>query len=60
MCFGLRSAGQTLQRFIDHILREFEFAWPYLDDVLVASENIKEYSEHLRQVFEKLRYNKPF
>lgn len=55
MCFGLRNAGQTFQRFMDHILREFDFAWPYLDDILVASKNAEEHREHLRKVFMKLR-----
>lgn len=55
MCFGLRNAGQTFQRFMDHILREFDFAWPYLDDILIASKNIDEHREHLRKVFNKLR-----
>lgn len=55
MCFGLRNAGQTFQRFMDHILREFDFAWPYLDDILVASTNMEEHRKHLSIVFNKLR-----
>lgn len=55
MCFGLRNAGQTFQRFMDHILRDFDFAWPYLDDILVASKHPEEHQNHLRLVFNKLR-----
>ena len=53
MCFGLRNAEQTFQRFMDHILCKFEFAWSYLNDILVASKDIKEHGEHLRQIFKK-------
>lgn len=55
MVFGLRNAGQTFQRFIDEILRGLEYAYAYLDDILVASRNEEEHHKHLREVFERLR-----
>ena len=51
MPFGLRNAAQTFQRFIDHVLRGLDFAYTYIDDVLIASTNKQEHLQHLRQVF---------
>jgi cleavage and polyadenylation specificity factor subunit 1 len=54
MNFGLKCAAQTFQRFLDAILREFDFTFNYLDDILVASENETEHNMHLRKVLQKL------
>ena len=37
MPFGLRNAAQTFQRFLDHVLHGLDFAYVYIDDVLIAS-----------------------
>lgn len=55
MGFGLRNAAQTFQRFIDEILGDLEFCFPYLDDILIASCSTNEHEHHLRQVFERLK-----
>ena len=34
MSFGLRNAEQTFQRFIDEVLRDLDFCYAYIDDVL--------------------------
>lgn len=39
MTFGLRNASQTFQRFMDDILRDLDCAFPYIDDILIASED---------------------
>ena len=55
MPFGLKTAGQTLQRFIDSIMREFaEFSFVYLDDVIVFSSSMEEHKTHLGRIFDKL------
>lgn len=54
MTFGLRNAAQTFQRFIYHVLRGLDFAFPYLDDILVASSTPEKHIEDLRTVFERL------
>lgn len=55
MSFGLRNAAQTFQRFMDEILRDLDFAFPYIDDILIASRNHDEHERHLKQVLERLR-----
>ena len=55
MNFGLRNAAQTFQRFIDEVLRGLDFAYAYIDDILVASENTNQHEEHLRLLFKRLQ-----
>ncbi len=54
MPFGLRNAGQTFQRFIDSILRDLDFVFVYIDDVLVASETSADHIQHLDTVLSRL------
>lgn len=55
MSYGLRNAGQTFQRFIDEVLRGLDFCYPYIDDVLVASETPQQHEQHLKQVFQRFQ-----
>jgi hypothetical protein len=55
MSFGLRNAAQTFQRFIDEVLRELDFCYAYIDDVLIASNSEVEHEDHLRQLFQRLQ-----
>ncbi|UYV80161.1 hypothetical protein LAZ67_18001853 [Cordylochernes scorpioides] len=40
-CFGLRNAPATFQRFMHEVLRDLNFAFSYLDDILIASTDGK-------------------
>ena len=40
MPFGLRNAAQTYQRFIDKVLRGLPIVYAYIDDMLVASDDM--------------------
>lgn len=55
MTFGLRNAAQTFQRFMDEVLRGLEFAYCYLDDILIHSTSIEQHQKHLRQLFQRLK-----
>ncbi|GBP17365.1 hypothetical protein EVAR_70487_1 [Eumeta japonica] len=55
MTFGLRNAAQTFQRYIDELLRDLDFTFAYIDDILVASEDEEQHEKHLRIVFDRLR-----
>ncbi|UYV84003.1 hypothetical protein LAZ67_X000860 [Cordylochernes scorpioides] len=54
MCFGLRNAPATFQRFMHEVLRDLNFAFSYLDDILIASTDEKQHKEHLNLVFKRL------
>lgn len=55
MSFGLRNACQTFQRFMNNtVLRDFDFVYCYLDDILVASLSEEEHDGHLDQLFKRL------
>ena len=49
--FGLKNAAQTFQRLMDGILKDLDFAFVYLDDILMASTSKLQHLEHLRRIF---------
>ena len=55
MPFGLRNAGQTFQRMMDHALGDLHFCFIYMDDLLIASRDETEHVQHLRVVFQRLQ-----
>ncbi|CAH8533730.1 unnamed protein product [Schistosoma turkestanicum] len=57
MPFGLRNAAQTFQRFIDSIVRDFDFVHVYIDDLVIASTNVDEHYQHLKLLFRRLSDN---
>lgn len=54
MPFGICNAAQTFQRLMDQNLCHFGFCFVYLDDIIVASRNMK---EHLHQLLSVLSSN---
>jgi hypothetical protein len=48
MLFGLKNAGMTFQRLMDHIFFDLPFSFVYLDDLLVTSRSVEEHHCHLR------------
>ncbi|GBN25890.1 Retrovirus-related Pol polyprotein from transposon 17.6 [Araneus ventricosus] len=51
--FGLCSAAQTFQRFINEVLYGFDFCFAYVDDILMFSKDKKEHMQHLEQIFKR-------
>jgi len=57
MPFGLRNAAQSFQRYMHSVLRNLNFVFVYIDDILIFSENEEEHQKHLEMVFQRLADN---
>jgi hypothetical protein len=55
MSFGLQNAAHTFQRFMDEILKDSDFCFAYLDDILVFSHSPQEHDQHLRNLYTQLQ-----
>ena len=55
MPFGLKNAAQAFQRLMDMICQGLDGVFVYLDDILVASTNHSQHSDHLKALFERLQ-----
>jgi len=55
MSFGLHNTAQTFERFIDEVLRDLDFCYAYIDDILIASKSEEEHLKHLRILFNRLQ-----
>ena len=53
--FGLAQAPAYFQEVMTGILRDFNFAIAYLDDIIIFSKTPQEHLLHIRMVFEKLK-----
>ncbi|GFX90884.1 retrovirus-related Pol polyprotein from transposon opus [Trichonephila clavipes] len=54
MTFGLRNAAQTMQSFIDSIIRDIPCCYAYVDDLLIACADHESHKRDLDLVFSKL------
>ena len=53
--FGLAQAPAYFQRLINEVLASFDFAFGYLDDILIYSPDVKTHLKHLELIFQRLR-----
>ena len=53
--FGLTQAPAYFQRLINKVLADLDFAFGYLDDILIYSPNVPTHLVHMRQLFQRLR-----
>ena len=53
--FGLAQAPAYFQELMARILKDFNFAIAYLDDIIIFSRTAEEHLDHMKQVFDKLR-----
>ena len=53
--FGLAQAPSYFQELMTGILKDFDFAIAYLDDIIIFSRMVEEHLLHTKQVFEELR-----
>ena len=51
--FGLRNAASTFQRFMDEVVRDLDFIYNFIDDILVANAWPEEHITHIRLLFER-------
>ena len=52
--FGLAREPAYFQELMTGILKDFNFAIAYLDDIIIFSKTLQEHLSHIRKVFEKL------
>ena len=52
--FGLTQAPAYFQMLVNKVLEDLEFAFVYLDDILIYSKNMEEQLCHVRTLFEHL------
>ena len=52
--FGLAQAPAYFQRLINEVLAPFDFAFGYLDDILIYSPDVNTHLHHLELVFQRL------
>ena len=55
MPFGLKNAAQAFQRLMDTVCRGLQFAFVYIDDILVASKDSETHKQHLHLLFQRLQ-----
>ena len=53
--FGLAQAPAYFQELMTSILKDFNFAIAYLDDIIIFSKTPQEHLSHIRMVLEKLK-----
>ena len=54
MPFGLKNAAQTFQRLMHTVFQNVHCVFDYLDDILIASPCVKEHSDDIRLVCQRL------
>ena len=52
--FGLAQAPAYFQRLINEVLTPFDFAFGYLDDILIYSPDVETQLKHLELIFQGL------
>ena len=53
--FGLAQAPAYFQELMTGILKDFNFAIAYLDNIIIFSKTLQEHLSHIRMVFKKLK-----
>jgi hypothetical protein len=60
MSFALRNAAQTFQRFMDEKLKNLDFCFGYLDDILVFSHSPKNTTNNFEPFSPNYKTKAPF
>ena len=54
LAFGLSNGPASWQKYVDGILKGIEHTFCYLDDILVATEDMEQHLSVVKQIFERL------
>lgn len=52
--FGLKTASQTFQRFLNGLLAGLPNVWAFLDDIMIGSRSEQEHRRHVEAVLKRL------
>lgn len=52
--FGVKTAPNLFQRFMDILIHDLDGTTAYLDDILITSKSVPEHEDRLREVFRRL------
>ena len=58
---GAKNGNSAFQRMMEWVLAPFDFAWPFVDDVIIASDGdtpemlVENHSNHVKAVLERFR-----
>ena len=52
---GLQNAGQSFQRLMDHIFRDMQDIFVYMDDILFFSKDTKPHLQTIEEIFRRLK-----
>ena len=55
LAFGVKVAPAIFQQVMDTMLGGLDFAIAYLDDIIIASRNMEQHTDHIYQVFKRLQ-----
>ena len=55
MPFGLKNAAQAFQRLMDTVCQGLDFTFVYIDDILIASQDVETHKQHLQTLFQRLK-----
>ena len=55
MPFGLKSASQAFHCLMDTVFQGLNYAFVYVNDILVASKDTATHKEHLRLLFQRFQ-----
>ena len=55
MPFGLKNAAQGFQRLMDTVCQSLDFAFVYMDNILIANKDADTHQKHLHLPFQQLQ-----
>ena len=57
LAMGLKNAGQSFQRLMDHIFGDMQTLFVYMDDLLIFSEDEQSHMKTVEEVLRRLEEN---